>query len=242
MTDWTETLKKLGARVSQYDPRTNPKGAVLAGLAVSAVTFGALFLADVQRHRWSKEPLHYHHVDFSKIPKSDEPRKKPLKDRFIPGKEQKIPEDIDYIIIGSGPSGMVCAAALARCGKRVVLINFFGQCKFFRNKKKKKYNFDVGLHYVGKISKYGDRIFNTLCVGKQVEWIKLGSESDGYTYDRVVVGKGKNTKAFFNKAGQMLKDVEASLETPKEKGKIVGGVVGGQLMDMPSMSKIIIQK
>lgn len=36
--------------------------------------------------------------------------------------KSKIPENIDYIIIGSGTSGLICASALSKIGKKVLVL------------------------------------------------------------------------------------------------------------------------
>ncbi|KAF0713011.1 Aste57867_4562 [Aphanomyces stellatus] len=63
---------------------------------------------------------------------------------------KKIPENIDVIVIGSGMSGLTAASALAKEGKRVLVLEQHdiagGNNHTF---KEKGYEFDTGLHYIG---------------------------------------------------------------------------------------------
>ena len=69
-----------------------------------------------------------------------------LHNKFSPS---KIPVDLDVIIIGSGMSGLSCAAILARLGKKVLVLEQHpdtagGGTHGFDLK---GYRFDSGLHY-----------------------------------------------------------------------------------------------
>ncbi|KAF0687383.1 Aste57867_20866 [Aphanomyces stellatus] len=63
---------------------------------------------------------------------------------------KKIPADIDVIVIGSGMSGLTVASALAKEGKRVLVLEQHdvagGNNHTFEEK---GYEFDTGLHYIG---------------------------------------------------------------------------------------------
>jgi phytoene dehydrogenase-like protein len=65
-----------------------------------------------------------------------------------------VPEAVDVAIIGAGLGGLVAAAQLARRGLRVAVFEqhyVAGGCatQFSRGPKRARYNFDVGLHYIG---------------------------------------------------------------------------------------------
>ena len=64
--------------------------------------------------------------------------------------KEKILKKIDYIIIGSGPSGLVSAAILSKLGKKVLVLEQHkvagGTLHTFE---KKGFVFDTGLHYLG---------------------------------------------------------------------------------------------
>ena len=101
-------------------------------------------------------------------------------------KERKIPNELDAIIIGSGISGLYLAASLARVGKKVLVLEqhyVAGGCTHVFEDK--GFEFDTGLHYVGRGSKYG-ALLNLMSTGKdKAELVQLGTEADGYCYDEI---------------------------------------------------------
>ena len=65
-----------------------------------------------------------------------------------------IPASVDVAIVGAGLGGLMAGARLARHGFRVACFEqhyVAGGCatQFSRGPKKARYNFDVGLHYIG---------------------------------------------------------------------------------------------
>lgn len=82
----------------------------------------------------------------------------------------------DAIVIGSGMGGMACAAALAKYGRRcLVLEQHYVPGGFTHTFSRKNYTWDVGVHCVGEMSSRDlpGRILNWLSDGK-LEWQKLG--------------------------------------------------------------------
>ena len=95
--------------------------------------------------------------------------------------------DWDAIVIGSGLGGLSTAAHLATNGMRTLVLEQYdvaGGCSHvFR--RKRKYEWDVGVHYVGDCGPSGviPRVFKGLGLADAVEWREL--DPDGF--DTVVI-------------------------------------------------------
>ena len=72
-----------------------------------------------------------------------------LKQRFS---MQKVPEDLDAIIIGSGIGALCTGAIMSKAEKKVLILEQHDQaggcCHTFTDK---GYEFDVGIHYIGDL-------------------------------------------------------------------------------------------
>ncbi|XP_045626463.2 all-trans-retinol 13,14-reductase [Procambarus clarkii] len=100
-----------------------------------------------------------------------------LKQGFSP---DKVPENLDAIVIGSGIGGLSVAALLAKSGKKVLVLEQHDQaggcCHTFIEK---GYEFDVGIHYIGELTSqtlmktYIDQITNG-----QLEWATMSDDYD----------------------------------------------------------------
>ncbi len=94
--------------------------------------------------------------------------------------------EIDHIIIGSGIGGLTTANWLASAGQKVVVLEqHYTPGGFMHSfKRKKGFNWDVGVHYMGNMEKTESLrgFFDFLTEGK-VEW-----ESMGEVYDEVHIG------------------------------------------------------
>jgi len=91
-------------------------------------------------------------------------------------------EVFDYIVIGSGIGGLASAAILARLGYKVLVLEQHdraGGCMHVFEDH--GFEFDTGIHYIGRAEKYGPRV-NALVKG-EIQWQKMGSEEDKFTYD-----------------------------------------------------------
>jgi all-trans-retinol 13,14-reductase len=72
-----------------------------------------------------------------------------LKEGFA---SRKVPEQVDVLVIGSGISGLLSAALLAKCGKRCVVVEQHDQAGGSTHTfEEKGFEFDTGLHYVGEL-------------------------------------------------------------------------------------------
>ena len=76
------------------------------------------------------------------------------------------PKNLDAIVIGSGIGGMATAAILAKMGKKVLVVEQHdtagGCCHTFFEK---EFEFDSGIHYIGKDS--ASSVIELLTDGKQ---------------------------------------------------------------------------
>lgn len=98
---------------------------------------------------------------------------------------QKNTAQFDAILIGSGIGSLTCAALLSKERKMRVLVleqhfNLGGQTHEF--KRKGKYEFDVGLHYVGGMDKgTGKAVFDYVTEGR-LRWQKMPDEFEKFVY------------------------------------------------------------
>ncbi|MCB0861016.1 MAG: NAD(P)/FAD-dependent oxidoreductase [Solirubrobacterales bacterium] len=92
-----------------------------------------------------------------------------------------VPEDPDVVVIGSGLAGLTAAAYLAANDRKVLVLEQYdvaGGCsQTFR--RKKEWQFDVGLHYIGGV-KTGEigRILGGLGLDERIEFPEL--DPDGF--------------------------------------------------------------
>ena len=65
---------------------------------------------------------------------------------------------IDHIVIGSGIGGLTVATWLAKAGKKVVVFERHYTPGGFTHsfKRRQGFQWDVGVHYVGKVGEDGD--------------------------------------------------------------------------------------
>jgi all-trans-retinol 13,14-reductase len=98
----------------------------------------------------------------------------------------QVRNDYDTIVIGSGLGGLTTAALLAKEGQKVlVLERHYTAGGFTHIFKRKGYEWDVGIHYIGDVhKKHGvlRKLFDYITDG-ELEWADMGE-----VYDRVVIG------------------------------------------------------
>lgn len=104
-------------------------------------------------------------------------------------KQFKVPSSFDTIIIGSGISSLSAAAILAKEGQQVlVLERHYESGGFTHVFKRRGYEWDVGIHYIGEIQRADSmikKIFDYITDG-QLKWADMGD-----VYDRIVIGDKK---------------------------------------------------
>lgn len=105
----------------------------------------------------------------------------------------KVPKDLDAIVIGSGIGGLSTASIMAKAGKKVLVLEQHDQaggcCHTFIDK---GYEFDVGIHYIGKVGyqSINKTLIDQICDG-QLEWEELKSE-----FDNIWIGKGDEKRKY----------------------------------------------
>eukprot|EP00105_Crassostrea_gigas_P002156 XP_011414585.1 PREDICTED: putative all-trans-retinol 13,14-reductase [Crassostrea gigas] len=109
-------------------------------------------------------------------------RDRVLKQRF---KADKVPENLDTVIIGSGIGGLSVGVLLARAGKKVLVLEQHDQaggcCHTFHDK---GFEFDTGVHYIGKMEPHDDdRVLMDQVTGGRVEYPRMDE-----AYDIVAMG------------------------------------------------------
>ena len=110
----------------------------------------------------------------------------------------------DSIIIGSGVGGLTTAVCLAKSGKKVlVLEKHYAIGGFTHTFKRKKFEWDVGAHYIGQVNNP-----NSL-IRKAFDYItnsKLQWEDMGDIYDQAIIeGETYNfKKGLQNQINQMI--------------------------------------
>ena len=128
---------------------------------------------------------------------------------------KKIPKDIDILILGSGISGLISGALLAKSGKKVLVLEQHyvagGNLHTFEDN---KIEHDTGLHYIG-LSKTIKTILDLLT--ENISWYQLGTKND-FIYDKIVFGSreyrfraGKNN--IINDLSQLFPREKENLNT-----------------------------
>ncbi len=105
-----------------------------------------------------------------------------------PYRKHDVQERFDAIVIGSGIGGLAAAALLAKHGGKRVLVleRHFAVGGFTHVYRRRGYEWDVGLHYIGQVDHPQSgtrRMFDHLTDGR-LEW-----ESMGEVYDRIILGE-----------------------------------------------------
>lgn len=151
--------------------------------AATCLTAGALLAIQVIRIKRRRGPKNF--KDYVPLESSRAEGEDCTRDRFS---QKKLPKSIDAVVVGSGIGGLYLAALLAKSGRVVLVLEqhyVAGGCTHeFTDK---GWTFDTGVHYVGRVEKYGKLL--DLVSDEPIKFAQLGSESDGFVYDRIKLGE-----------------------------------------------------
>ena len=101
-------------------------------------------------------------------------------------KNYTISDSYDTIIIGSGMGSLTTATLLAKQGQKVLILErHYTAGGFTHIFKRKGYEWDVGIHYVGGMEKENSILKNIFdyITEEQLKWADMGE-----VYDRIVIG------------------------------------------------------
>lgn len=164
-------------------------------------------------------------------------------------KKYQLAEKYDAILIGSGIGSLTTAAILAKEGQRVLILErHYTAGGFTHVFKRKGYEWDVGIHYIGEVQRLNSpvkRLFDYISDG-ELKWADMGE-----VYDRIIIGEKaydfvKGVDNFKNKLVSYFPDEEQAItkyidlvfEANKAMGKfyiqkalpdIMGALAGGFL-------------
>eukprot|EP00434_Breviolum_minutum_P001571 symbB.v1.2.001388.t1/scaffold67.1/size356791/14 len=142
---------------------------------------GLCLLATGVRAYLTRRPKGYRRPTWRALPEGDL-----LQQGF---KSNKVPEDLDYIVIGSGMGGLWLAAALTKCGYKVMVLEQHyiagGCCHAFNQN---GVEFTPGIHYIGDIDMAKGLLGAVGDPEYQADWNQMGASEDGGLYDKAIFG------------------------------------------------------
>ena len=101
-------------------------------------------------------------------------------------KQPHLSRKYDVIVIGSGIGSLTAATLLAKSGKKALILErHYTAGGFTHIFKRKNYEWDVGIHYIGEVQRPNSaikKLFDYITDGK-LQWADMGE-----VYDRVIIG------------------------------------------------------
>ncbi|KAI4878481.1 hypothetical protein NFI96_018341 [Prochilodus magdalenae] len=143
-------------------------------------------------------------------------RDKVLKQGFT---REKVPQNLDAIVIGSGIGGMTAAATIAKLDKRVLVLEQHDQaggcCHTFIDK---GFEFDVGLHYIGQL--HENSLFRVIM--DQITEGQLQFEKLDKHVDTVIMGTGEQRKKYTIHSGKTEMEEHLKKQFPNDIKAVEG--------------------
>lgn len=128
----------------------------------------------------------------------------------------KLEESYDTIIIGSGMGSLTVGAILAKEGQKVLILeSHYTAGGFTHVFKRKGYEWDVGIHYIGGVQQENSpirKLFDYVSDSK-LEWADMGE-----VYDRIIIGDKsydfvKGVENFRNKIVSYFPEEEKAIDS-----------------------------
>ena len=152
---------------------------------------------------------------------------------------ERVDDNYDAIVIGSGIGGLTSAALLSQMGQKVIVLEqHYTAGGFTHAYERNGYEWDVGVHYIGDMGRKstGRGLFDYISGGK-LEWAEMDP-----VYDRIILGdeqfdfvSGKEN--FKHSLKQQFPDeadaIDQYVELVLKTGKFMGNI--SQLKAMPNM-------
>jgi all-trans-retinol 13,14-reductase len=131
-------------------------------------------------------------------------------------KKLKLNDTYDAILIGSGMGSLTAGALLAKEGKKVLILEkHYTAGGFTHVFKRKGYEWDVGIHYIGEVQRPNSpvkRLFDYI-TDRNLKWADMGQ-----VYDRIIIGNKKydfvkGPDNFKNQLFEYFPDEKEAIET-----------------------------